>query len=93
MASVHIPALLRGLTGGADEVGVDIADGESLTVREVLRRLEQRFPGLTAALVEGEGFVPGIAAFIDGEPAGMGLMAKVRPADNLYFLAPIVGGA
>ncbi len=93
MATVHIPSLLRGLTGGADEAEVDIPPGETLTVREVLGRLEQHFPGLTARLVAGEEFVPGIAVFIEGEQAGMGLLAKVRPADNLFFLAPIVGGA
>ena len=29
---------------------------------------------------------------IDGEPAGMGLLAKVRREHSLFFLAPIVGG-
>lgn len=94
MATVHIPSLLRDLTGGAEQVRVDISEGERMTVREVLEGLERRFPGMRARLLDAQGeLVPHIAVFIDGEQAGMGLMAKVGAENDLFFLAPIVGGA
>ncbi len=94
MATVHIPSLLRGLTGNAEQVDVDIAPEETRTVREVLDHLEERFPGIAGRLLDPESgeLVPGIAVFIDGAPAGMGLLAKVREEHSLFFLAPIVGG-
>ena len=95
MTTVHIPSLVRDLTGGAEQVDVDLAPDEKLAVREVLVRLEERFPGLAGRLLDQESgeLVPGLAVFIDGEPAGMGLLAKVGRQDSLFFLAPIVGGA
>jgi len=95
MATVHIPSLLRELTQQAEEVEVDIPAGERLTVRELLARVDARYPGVTARLVDGESgeLVPEFAVFIDGEPAGMGLLAKVAHEDAVYFLAPIVGGS
>ena len=92
MATVHIPALLRDLTGDAEQTKVEIASGQAITIAELLRRLEQRFPGLAERLVDGERLVPGMAVFIGDEQARMGLLAKVRQEDEVYFLAPIVGG-
>ncbi|MCZ6472322.1 MAG: MoaD/ThiS family protein [SAR324 cluster bacterium] len=93
MATVHIPSLLRDLTGGAEQLQVDISEGERITVREVLDGLEQRFPGMRARLLDAQGeLAPHLAVFIDGEQAGMGLMAKVGAENDLFFLAPIVGG-
>lgn len=95
MATVHIPALLRDLTGDAEQVQVEIPPGGTMTVGEVLESLERRFPGVWARLIDGETgeLVPFLAAFVEDRQAGMGLLAKVRPEDNLYFLAPMVGGA
>jgi hypothetical protein len=95
MATVHIPSLLRELTQNAEQVEVDIPPGEKMSVREVLDRLDERFPGIKARLLDetsGE-LVPELAVFIDGEPAGLGLLAKVQQEDAIFFLAPIVGGA
>ena len=94
MATVHIPSLLRDLTGNVEQVQVDIDEGETLSVRKVLEQLEGRYPGMSARLLDEQGdLVPHLAVFIDGESAGMGLMAKLGPDNDLYFLAPIVGGA
>ena len=94
MATVFIPSLLRDLTGNAEQVQVEIPDGETLSVRKVLELLEERYPGMSARLLDEKGdLVPHLAVFIDGESAGMGLTAKIGPHNELFFLAPIVGGA
>ena len=92
MATVHIPALLRDLTRDAERTEVEIPAGQAITVADLLRQLEQRFPGLSERLVAEERLVPGLAVFIGGEQARMGLLAKVRQEDDVYFLAAIVGG-
>ena len=62
-------------------------------MREVLDLLEARYPGMKARLLDDEGdLVPHLAVFIDGESAGMGLLAKLGTDNELFFLAPIVGG-
>ena len=94
MATVHVPSLLRDLTAGEEQVSVDIPSGQTMTVREVINSLEGRFPGIQERLLDPESkdLVPHLAVFIDGDPAGLGLMAKVHGEDNVFFLAPIVGG-
>ena len=94
MTTVHIPSLVRDLTGNAGEVAVEIPAGEKMAVREVLLRLEERFPGITARLTDeaGGGLMPGLAVVINGEQAGMGMLAKVSQQDDVFFVAAIVGG-
>ena len=93
MATVYIPSLLRDLTGNVEQVQVDIPAGNKMSVREVLDVLEKSYPGMRARLLDDQGdLVPHLAVFIDGESAGMGLMAKLGADNELFFLAPIVGG-
>ncbi|MEE8395632.1 MAG: MoaD/ThiS family protein [bacterium] len=92
MITVVIPALLQDLTANREQVEVEVAAGETLTVREVLARLEKRFPGLEERLLDGEALTPGLAVFIDGEQAGLRLQARVKAGATVFFLAPIAGG-
>jgi molybdopterin synthase sulfur carrier subunit len=87
MAEVHIPAALRTLTGGETQVTVP---GE--TVREVLDRLGETYPGLKDRLVQGEKLAPGLAVFVDGAIPAKGLRAPVSPNSEIYFAPAIAGG-
>jgi len=91
MARVHIPALVQDLTH-QDVVDVEIPPDQSLTVGQVLERLDARFPGIAGRLLSGGDLLPGIAVFVDGEQGLMKLKEKVRSASELHFLPPIVGG-
>ena len=88
MATVHIPAAMRTLTGG--EARVEAPGG---TLMEVLDRLEERHPGLKARLVEGERVKPGLAVFVDGATPANGLRARLQPNSEVYFAPAIAGGA
>ena len=93
MATVYIPAQLRDLTGDAEVLEVTIPQDEHLTVRAVLARLEANHPGLEARLLEADGGLnPYLAVFIDGEQAGLGLSARVKDDQQVYFLTPVAGG-
>ena len=87
MATVHIPAAMRALTGGESTVVVPGA-----TLREVVEGLEVAYPGLKSRLVEGERLRPGLAAFVGDESAAQGLRTKVAPDSAVYFAPAIAGG-
>jgi len=86
MATVFIPPQMRDLTGGAERV---VAQG--LTLREVLRGLDDEFPGLLARVVAGETIAPGMSVSIDGSMTSR-LLATVRPDSEVHFLPAIGGG-
>ncbi len=73
---VIIPTLLRRLTDNADAVEVD-----ATTVRDILDRLDERYPGFRARVCEETGELRRfINIFVDGE--------DVRFLDNLSTAVP-----
>jgi sulfur-carrier protein len=73
---VIIPTLLRRLTDNADAVEVDAA-----TVRDILDRLDERYPGFRARVCEETGELRRfINIYVDGE--------DVRFLDNLATTVP-----
>ncbi len=92
MARVHVPALVQDLTGQTAVVEVEMQPGQVLTVRQVLERLDARFPGFAARLLYGDELMPGIAVFVDGQQGFMKLQEKVSATSEVHFLPPIVGG-
>ena len=88
MATVFIPALLEGLTGGARTVEVP---GRNL--RQVIHALDERFPGIKDRLLDDEGaLIPEIMAAIDGETAHLGLLQPVTETTEIQFVPAIGGG-
>lgn len=87
MAKVHIPPLLRTLTGGE---AIVTADGASL--RQLIAALERAHPGLAARLQDGDTLAAGVAASIDGTITSQGLLAKIRPDSEVHFLPAFGGG-
>ena len=67
-------------TGGASEFEVEAA-----TVRDLLRRLDERFPGF------GEFVDQRMALAIDGEIHSDAWLSPIRP-DSEVFLIPKIGG-
>lgn len=92
MVTVHIPALLRELTGGAEQVHLELPADTQITVRQLLERLDAQHRGLLEALLYRGDLMPGIAVFIDNDQAHMGLAAKLGPESDVRFLPPVVGG-
>lgn len=87
MAQVYIPAQMRDLTDGTAQVEV-----EGRNLREILRQLDARFPGLQARIAEGDAIVAGLQVSIDGALTSRGLIASVRPDSEIHFLPAIGGG-
>ncbi len=83
MATVHFTSAQRSLTNGAAEVQVDAA-----TVKELVARLEQMFPGLGAHLDE----TSATAVAINGDIMPDATYEPVPPDAEVHFLAPLPGG-
>lgn len=84
---VYIPALLRGLTGGEPAAEVDAA-----SVREVIDKLDERWPGLRERLLDGERLRPNLSVAVDGEISTLGAAEPVQPGSEVHFVAAIRGG-
>ena len=81
MPTVHFSRAISHYTGGVEEIHIEAA-----TVRELIRVLDRRFPGL------GEQLTSGMAVAIDGEIVSDPLLERVEPESEIHFLPPSSGG-
>jgi len=88
LATVFIPTLLQGLTGGRTSLEV-----EGGTVGEVIDNLDRLWPGIGERLVEQGRLRANISVAVDGEITPMGLLEAVAPSSEVHFVAAIKGGA
>jgi molybdopterin synthase sulfur carrier subunit len=88
MPTVVIPALLRKFTSGIERVDVP---GKS--IRELVRNLGERFPGIDQQLLHDGDIRPSIAVSIDGEIAIGGVLDAVSENSEIHFIPALSGGA
>ncbi len=81
MAQVVLMGNLRQYTGGIAELEVEAAN-----VRQLFRRLGERFPELAPHLEEG------LAVAIDGQIYQDALLEPVAPGAEVHLLPQIAGG-
>ncbi len=86
---VRIPAALRTLTGGADEV-----KGKGVTVGEVIEDLEKRHPGLRDRLLDDKGVRRFINIYVGEEDVRFtgGLKTELKAGDQISIVPAIAGG-
>ena len=87
MATIFIPSMLQSLTEGAKKV-----DCDARTVRQVIERLEELYPGIKGRLVEDGAIRSNLAVAIDGDLAIMGMLEKVGENSEVHFVPAIGGG-
>jgi molybdopterin synthase sulfur carrier subunit len=88
MATVWIPSLLRGLTGGRENVAV-----AGSTVHLLIEQIDALYPGFRARVTDGDTLRPGLAVVVDGQVATLGLMQPVKHHSEVHFLPAIGGGS
>lgn len=84
---MYIPSPLRSYTGQKSEV-----EAEGSTVGDVLRALDQRFPGLRFRIItEQDTIREHIRIFVNDEQA-RDLSAVLRPEDQIHIICALSGG-
>jgi MoaD family protein len=86
---VRIPAALRTLTGGADEV-----KAAGATVGDVIEDLDKRHPGLKDRLVDEKGVRRFINIYVGEEDVRFtgGLGTELKAGDQISIIPAIAGG-
>ena len=87
MATIFIPTMLQSLTAGAKQV-----DFDARSVRQVIDRLDELYPGIKDRLVEDGQLRPNLAVPLDGDVAVMGLLETVGENSEVHFIPAIGGG-
>ncbi len=88
MASVWIPATMQHLTGGDA-----VVQASGRTVRELVARLDDIYPGLKATIVQDDGRLrPGVAVAVDGYVSSLGLFQPIEERSDVQFVPAIGGG-
>jgi sulfur-carrier protein len=81
MAEIHLWGALRPAAGGASSVQV-----EAETIRELFRKLEERYPGMALHIARG------IAVSINGKIFRDSWNEKLPQGAEIYLLPRIQGG-
>ncbi|MBX3230240.1 MAG: MoaD/ThiS family protein [Labilithrix sp.] len=86
---VRIPAALRTLTGGADEVSADGA-----TVGDVIADLDKKHPGFKDRLLDDKGVRRFINIYVGEEDVRFsgGLATELKAGDQISIIPAIAGG-
>ena len=87
MATVFIPSLMRSLSDGKDRVEIP-----GSTVRQIVKNLDELFPGIQDRLTEKGRLKAAFAVAVDGEVSQLGILEKVRDDSEVHFLNAIAGG-
>jgi molybdopterin converting factor small subunit len=87
MATFHLPATLRPLAGGADQLEV-----AGTTVGEALRQLEREHPGLAGWVLDERGDLRRhVSLFVNDEHAAP--ESPIGPGDQVHIVPAISGGS
>ncbi len=87
MTTVRIPQPIQIYTQDMDVVQVG-----GKNVRELINELEERYPGLKAALVEDDKLRPDVAIVLDGKISQLGLLQPLSAEHEVVFIPAISGG-
>lgn len=72
--------------------GLDIVQCEGRNVRQLIVNLEQAYPGLKDALMDGDKLKPAIAVAVDGQITQLGLLQPLTENNEVFFLPAVSGG-
>lgn len=87
MIKVHIPAPLQSYTSGQA-----LVEAEGNNVRQLIAALDESYPGLKPALMDGDKLKADVAVAIDGHVAQLGILQSLAEAKEVIFIPAIGGG-
>jgi molybdopterin converting factor small subunit len=65
---------------------------EGRNVRQLMVHLEEAYPGLKDALMDGDKLKPTVAVAVDGQITQLGLLQPLTEDNEVFFVPAISGG-
>lgn len=87
MTTVRIPQAIQTYTQNQTVV---TASGKN--VRHLIDALERSYPGIKAALMDGDRLKPDVAVAVDGQLTRLGLLQPLTEENEVIFIPAIAGG-
>ena len=87
MPLVWIPKAMQSYTGGKETVEM-----EGRNVRRLIVALDESYPGLKDALMDGDRLKPGIAVAVNGQVSQLGALQPLEENNEVLFVPAIGGG-
>lgn len=87
MPVIWIPALLRDLTSGKQQVTVT-----GRTLRQAIDELDALHPGIKVRLLEADQLLPDISVVVDGTISNLRLRQPLSENSEVHLLPAIRGG-
>jgi molybdopterin converting factor small subunit len=87
MPQVYLPYSLRKYTGGNGQVEMP-----GKTLGELIKNLEEAYPGISEHLVEDGKLKPGLAAVCGHAATRQGLLQKLEEDTEVHFVPAVSGG-
>ena len=87
MPTVWIPTAMQAYTDGKE-----IVEMEGRNVRRLIAALDDTYPGLKDALMEGDRLKPGIAVAVNGQISHLGPLQPLEENNEVFFVPAIGGG-
>ena len=87
MNRIWIPTHLQHFTNGNERVEISGSN-----IRQVIRALDNKYPGLGEQLREGDTLTPGMTVAINGSVDHLGLYATLDEDSEIHFIPAIEGG-
>ena len=72
--------------------GQEIVEVEGRTVRRLIVALDETYPGLKDALMDGDRLKPGVAVAVNGQVSHLGPLQPLEESNEVFFVPAIGGG-
>ena len=72
--------------------GKEIVEMEGRNVGRLIAALDDTYPGLKDALMEGDRLKPGIAVAVNGQISHLGALQPLEENNEVFFVPAIGGG-
>ena len=72
--------------------GKEIVEMEGRTVRRLIVALDEAYPGVKDALMDGDRLKPGIAVAVNGQVSQLGPLQPLEENNEVFFVPAIGGG-
>jgi len=72
--------------------GLETVECEGKTVRRLILALEERYPGMKDALMQGDKLRPDVVVAVAGQVSRLGVLQPLKETDEVLFMPHVSGG-